>query len=377
MTAASEWITTTRTGDILEMQLTGDWTIDNVARMNAIVAQLGSAHVGPAVIDFSPIGRMDTTGAWMVEKIRQRLTTADHPVDLRGIQPNHQLLVDRLHGLTDEPAAEPARYSALSLIAERTGRATIDALREATDLLNFLGLATVTAARTAVSPRRFRMTSFVFHLEQVGLNALPIVGLLSFLIGVVLAYQGADQLRRFGAAIFSVNLLGISILREMGILLTAIIVAGRSGSAFAAQIGTMQVNEEIDAMRTIGLDPIEVLVLPRMLALLVAMPLLAVYADLMGLAGGAVMAIVSLDITFTQFTERLKDVVPIWAFWVGIIKAPVFGVMIALVGCREGLKVRGSADSVGRQTTRAVVVSIFLVIIIDAVFSIFFSAVGV
>lgn len=377
MTAASEWITTTRTGDVLEMQLSGDWTIDNVARIDAIVAELRPAHTGPAVIDFSPIGRMDTTGAWMVEKIRRGLTTPDHPVEFRGIQPNHQLLVERLHGLTGEPAAEPERYSAASVIAERTGRATVDALNEATDLLNFLGLATATAARTVISPRRFRMTSFVFHLEQVGLNALPIVGLLSFLIGVVLAYQGADQLRRFGAEIFTVNLLGISILREMGILLTAIIVAGRSGSAFAAQIGTMQVNEEIDAMRTIGLDPIEVLVLPRMLALLVAMPLLAVYADLMGLAGGALMAIVSLDITFTQFTERLKDVVPIWAFWVGIIKAPVFGVMIALVGCREGLKVRGSADSVGRQTTRAVVVSIFLVIIIDAVFSIFFSAVGV
>jgi len=377
MTAASEWITTTRTGDVLEMQLSGDWTIDNVARIDAIVAELRPAHTGPAVIDFSPIGRMDTTGAWMVEKIRRGLTTPDHPVEIRGIQPNHQLLVERLHGLTGEPAAEPERYSAASVIAERTGRATVDALNEATDLLNFLGLATATAARTVISPRRFRMTSFVFHLEQVGLNALPIVGLLSFLIGVVLAYQGADQLRRFGAEIFTVNLLGISILREMGILLTAIIVAGRSGSAFAAQIGTMQVNEEIDAMRTIGLDPIEVLVLPRMLALLVAMPLLAVYADLMGLAGGALMAIVSLDITFTQFTERLKDVVPIWAFWVGIIKAPVFGVMIALVGCREGLKVRGSADSVGRQTTRAVVVSIFLVIIIDAVFSIFFSAVGV
>jgi phospholipid/cholesterol/gamma-HCH transport system permease protein len=377
MTAASEWITTTRTGDVLEMQLTGDWTIDNVARIDAIIAALGSTHAGPAIIDFSPIGRMDTTGAWMVEKIRRRLTATGHPVDIRGIQPNHRLLVDRLHGLTGEPAPEPTRYSAASLIAERTGRATIDALREAADLLSFLGLATVTAARTAVSPRRFRMTSFVYHLEQVGLNALPIVGLLSFLIGVVLAYQGADQLSQFGAEIFTVNLLGISILREIGILLTAIIVAGRSGSAFAAQIGTMQVNEEIDAMRTIGLDPMEVLVLPRMLALLVAMPLLAVYADLIGLAGGALMAIVSLDITFTQFTERLKDVVPIWAFWVGIIKAPVFGVMIALVGCREGLKVRGSADSVGRQTTRAVVVSIFLVIIIDAVFSIFFSSVGV
>lgn len=377
MTAASEWITTNRTDDVLEMQLRGDWTIDNVSRINAIVVELGGAHTGQAVIDFSPIGQMDTTGAWMVEKIRRELTTPDHPVEIRGIQPKHRLLVERLHGLTGEPAAEPERYSAASVIAERTGRATVDALHEATDLLNFLGLATATAARTVISPRRFRMTSFVFHLEQVGLNALPIVGLLSFLIGVVLAYQGADQLRRFGAEIFTVNLLGISILREMGILLTAIIVAGRSGSAFAAQIGTMQVNEEIDAMRTIGLDPIEVLVLPRMLALLVAMPLLAVYADLMGLAGGALMAIVSLDITFTQFTERLKDVVPIWAFWVGIIKAPVFGVMIALVGCREGLKVRGSADSVGRQTTRAVVVSIFLVIIIDAVFSIFFSAVGV
>jgi len=188
MTAASEWITTTRTGDVLEMQLSGDWTIDNVARIDAIVAELRPAHTGPAVIDFSPIGRMDTTGAWMVEKIRRGLTTPDHPVEIRGIQPNHQLLVERLHGLTGEPAAEPERYSAASVIAERTGRATVDALNEATDLLNFLGLATATAARTVISPRRFRMTSFVFHLEQVGLNALPIVGLLSFLIGVVLAY---------------------------------------------------------------------------------------------------------------------------------------------------------------------------------------------
>lgn len=377
MTAASEWMTTTQTGNGLEIRLTGDWTIDNADLIDASIAALTSAPTGSTVIDAAPIGRMDTAGAWMVEKIRRRLTTPDLAAEIRGIQPNHQLLVDRLRALNGEPAPEPVRYSALSVVAEQTGRATVDAFREGCDLLNFLGLATVTAARTTISPRRFRMTAFVHHLEQVGLNALPIVGLLSFLIGVVLAYQGADQLRQFGAEIFTVNLLGISILREMGILLTAIIVAGRSGSAFAAQIGTMQVNEEIDAMRTIGLDPMEVLVLPRTLALLVAMPLLAVYADLMGLAGGALMAIVSLDITFTQFTERLKDVVPIWAFWVGIIKAPVFGIVIALVGCREGLKVRGSADSVGRQTTRAVVISIFLVIIIDAVFSIFFSAVGV
>tara|TARA_R110000868_G_scaffold4155_18_gene25409 strand:+ start:2515 stop:3648 length:1134 start_codon:yes stop_codon:yes gene_type:complete len=377
MTAASDWMTTKRTGDGLEILLSGDWTIDHANVLDAGTAALHIDTAAACTIDAAGIGRMDTVGAWLIDRLHRRISALGVDTGFRDVRPAHDVLLRRLDAVADDPAPEPARYSALSVIAERTGRATIDALAEAKDLLNFLGLATVTAARTLVQPRRFRATAFVYHLEQVGLNALPIVGLLSFLIGVVLAYQGADQLRRFGAEIFTVNLLGISILREMAILLTAIIVAGRSGSAFAAQIGTMQVNEEVDAMRTIGLDPMEVLVLPRTFALLVAMPLLAVYADLMGLAGGALMSVATLDITFTQFTERLKDVVPIWAFWVGLIKAPVFGFVIALVGCREGLKVRGSADSVGRQTTRAVVIGIFLVIIIDAVFSIFFSTVGV
>jgi phospholipid/cholesterol/gamma-HCH transport system permease protein len=193
----------------------------------------------------------------------------------------------------------------------------------------------------------------------------------------VVAYQGADQLRRFGAEIFTVNLIGVSILREMGVLLTAIIIAGRSGSAFTAEIGTMQVNEEVDAMRTIGLDPIEVLVLPRVVALVIALPLLTVFADLMGLMGGALMSFMVLDISFDQFAERFKTVIPMWSFWVGMIKAPVFGLAIGLVGCREGLGVSGSAESVGKQTTRSVVVAIFLVIVIDAAFSILFAYVGV
>lgn len=377
MTAASAWMMTSQTGDGLEIKLSGDWTIDSAGRIDGGIAALDPGACRTCIIDAGQIGRMDTAGAWLVEKLYRRYTASGTDTAFRNLQPTHDILLKRLQALAGEPAPEPERFSALSIVAERTGRATVDALHEARDLLNFLGLATVTAVRTVVRPRRLRGTAFIYHLEQVGLNALPIVGLLSFLIGVVLAYQGADQLRRFGAEIFTVNLLGISVLREMGILLTAIIVAGRSGSAFAAQIGTMQVNEEIDAMRTIGLDPMEVLVLPRTFALLVAMPLLAVYADLMGLAGGALMSVIALDITFIQFTERLRDVVPLWAFWVGLIKAPVFGVVIALVGCREGLKVRGSADSVGRQTTRAVVIGIFLVIIIDAVFSIFFSTVGV
>jgi phospholipid/cholesterol/gamma-HCH transport system permease protein len=377
MTAASNWMTTNRTGDGLEFLLSGDWTIGTANRIDLSIASLPEIEAGTCIIDAGGIGRMDTAGAWLVEKLHRHLSASGVAVEFRRIDTTHGVLLKRLQAIAGDSAPEPVRYGALSVIAERTGRATIDALAEARDLLNFLGLATVTAGRTLLQPRRFRGTAFIYHLEQVGLNALPIVGLLSFLIGVVLAYQGADQLRKFGAEIFTVNLLGISVLREMGILLTAIIVAGRSGSAFAAQIGTMQVSEEIDAMRTIGLDPVEVLVLPRTFALLIAMPLLAVYADLMGLAGGALMSVISLDITLTQFTERLRDVVPIWAFWVGLIKAPVFGIVIALVGCREGLKVRGSADSVGRQTTRAVVIGIFLVIIIDAVFSIFFSAVGV
>ncbi|MEX2454641.1 MAG: ABC transporter permease, partial [Rhodospirillaceae bacterium] len=293
------------------------------------------------------------------------------------VLPDHRILLDRLDAIGTEHPPEPARYGALSSLAEATGRATAGAVTEAVDLLHFLGLATTTAARSLVRPARIRGIALASHIETAGLRAMPIVGLLAFLIGVVIAYQGADQLRQFGAEIFTVNLLAVSMLREMGILMTAIIIAGRSGSAFTAQIGTMQVNEEVDAMRTIGLDPIEVLVLPRAFALLIVLPLLTVYANLMGLAGGALMSLWVLDISLVQFIERLRSAVPIWAFWVGVIKAPVFGFVIALVGCHEGLKVRGSAESVGRQTTRSVVVSIFLVMVLDAIFSIFFSAAGV
>jgi phospholipid/cholesterol/gamma-HCH transport system permease protein len=214
-------------------------------------------------------------------------------------------------------------------------------------------------------------------MEEVGFNALPIVGLISLLIGVVLAYQGATQLEKFGAQVFVVNLVGVSVLREIGILLTAIVVAGRSGSAFAASIGSMVIREEVDAMRTLGLSPVEVLVLPRILALVLMLPVLAFFADLMGLLGGMLMCWLALDITPIVFLDRLRAAVGVEHFWVGISKAPVFGFVIGLVGCLDGLRVSGSAESVGRQTTRAVVTSIFLVIVADAFFSVFFSYLGV
>jgi phospholipid/cholesterol/gamma-HCH transport system permease protein len=218
--------------------------------------------------------------------------------------------------------------------------------------------------------------STVHHIERIGIDAVPILGLLAFLIGVVLAFQGADQLRAYGAEVFTINLLGVSILREIGVLITAIMVAGRTGSAFAAEIGTMKVNQEVDAMRTIGLDPMETLVMPRLLALAITLPLLVFFANTMALAGGAVMVMLGLDLSFAQFVEQLSNAVQLNTLAVGLIKAPVFAVLIGIVSCYEGLKVSGSAESVGVHTTQSVVKSIFLVIVFDAAFSIFFSRIG-
>lgn len=366
-----------RAGDRLTVATRGSWTIGSAAALDATIRRHEAGAVRTAQIDLSGLAAIDTVGVLLLLALRDRLAGQGCSVELVGARSDHAAFIARIAASVGAPPAPPARYNPLTELVARTGRATVEVARESIDLLYFLGLVTATILRSLVRPARIRFTAFVSHLERVGLDAMPIVGLLSFLIGVVVAYQGAEQLRRFGAEIFTVNLLGVSIMREMGVLLTAIVVAGRSGSAFAAQIGTMQVNQEVDAMRTLGLDPVEILVLPRILALVLAMPLLAVYADVMGLLGGAVMSTLALDISLVQYIERLREAVTTGSFWVGIIKAPVFGFLIAMIGCREGLKVTGSAESVGTQTTRAVVISIFLVIFADAMFSILFSVVGI
>jgi len=360
----------------LHLGATGDWTVEAATKLRTRIQSLALAGKGDVVLDLSRLHRLDSTGAWLVLDIRRRAEAANAALRTEGTLAPHAALLDRIEALGECVPAEDPEFHPLIALIERTGRAAYSAWAEAADLLYFLGVTTVAGLRSLARPARIRFVSVLSHIEHTGLDALPIVGLLSFLIGVVVAYQGSDQLARFGAEIFAVNLLGVSILREMGILLAAIVVAGRSGSAFAAQIGTMQVNQEVDAMNTLGLDPVEILVLPRILALIVAMPLLAVYSDVMGLIGGLLMAILTLDISLVQFVERLHDAVGPSTFWVGIAKAPVFGLLIGLVGCREGLKVTGSAESVGLHTTRAVVISIFLVIVSDAVFSITFSVLG-
>lgn len=357
----------------------GRWTLPAAGAASDALDQAPKPERGAGVrLDLSRVEALDTIGAYLLNRLADRLQAEGHSVEVVGLRPEHAALFGAVRDAGKAPhhPVERDHHPILDMVF-RTGQTTVNAGRELLNLIGFLGLVTVTFARLIRHPSRLRLTSVLFHIEQTGLNALPILGLLSFLIGVVLAFQGADQLKRFGAELYVVNLLGISVLREIGILMTAIIVAGRSGSAFTAQIGTMKVNQEIDAIGTMGLDPIELLVVPRALALMISLPLLAFYADVMGLFGGAVMAYATLDITFGQFIRQLHSAVGINTVIAGLIKAPVFALVIAMVGCYEGLRVTGSAESVGRLTTRAVVESIFLVIILDAVFSVLFSFLGV
>ncbi len=352
----------------------GDWTIGALAALNAKIAAIRPAGTRRVRFDLSGLEAIDSAGGWLISRTQGALKAAGMDVAIEGAGPAQTALLEKVLAAGVPPPTMPVRHQHLLDLLASIGAALFAFFRQARDLMAFFGAVTIGFFRMIVQPRRVRFTAFIAHVQQTGLSATPIVGLISFLIGIVLAYQGADQLRRFGAQIFTVNLVGVSVLREMGILLTSIIVAGRTGSAFTAQIGTMQVNEEIDAMRTLGLDPLDVLVLPRVLALMVALPLLAFYSDIMALLGGGLAAVTLLGMTPSQFLTQLNHAVTLTHFLVGISKAPVFAALIAMVGCFEGMRVSGSAESVGRITTQSVVESLFLVIVFDAAFSIMFSA---
>lgn len=370
--AGEAWVRAARNGDALTLTAGGHWRLASSTALDTELNRLDFNHVRRARLELSGLETLDTAGAWLLYRTQRRLEQLGATVEIVGAAPPNAALLQRMAPRERRSLLRPQR-SALRSLVERVGASVIREGLEGRDLLNFFGLICVTAVRVVLQPGRVRFTSVAAHIEQVGFNAMPIVGLLSFLIGVVLAFQGADQLRAFGAEIYTINLLGISVLREIGVLLTAILIAGRSGSAFTAEIGTMKVNEEIDAMQTLGLDITEVLVLPRLLAVVIALPLLVFFADMAALAGGALMSTAALGLSFAQFVSQLRAALHFSTYWTGLVKAPVFALLIGLVGCYEGLKVEGGAESVGRQTTKAVVVSIFLVIVADAIFSIMFS----
>jgi phospholipid/cholesterol/gamma-HCH transport system permease protein len=259
---------------------------------------------------------------------------------------------------------------------DEVGEATALAAGTMLGLLGFFGELLVSAWNVATHPRRFRFNAVVQRFEVVGVHALGIVGLMSFLVGIVIAQQGAVQLRQFGAEVFTINLIGRMSIKELGVLMTAIMVAGRSGSAFAAQLGSMKLSEEIDAMQTMGVSPMEALVLPRVLATVLMMPLLAFYASLVAIVGGGIFVWIDLGIPPVTYVQRIREVVPETDLWGALIKAPVFGLIIAMAGCFQGMQVEGSAESVGLRTTAAVVQAIFLVIVLDAFFAVFFSSIG-
>lgn len=377
---ARTWYRTERRGGLLKLVFGGDWIVEEAAEIDGPLRALDLGGSREAELDGSAITRLDSTGAWLI--LRTARAFEERGAKVRGltVPPQFVPLIEALMKKAVAPRQSFRTRRTFVDLLERIGRGAYEFVQQGYRMTGFLGRTTVEAGEALIRPdRELPWAAFVNQIEETGFTALPILGLLSFLLGVVLAYQGADQLSRFGAEVFTVNLVGISMLREVGSLMAAIIVAGRSGSAFTAQIGTMKLNQEIDAMETIGINTVEVLVLPRVLGLVVALPLLTFYANIMGLIGGAVMCYFDLGITVPAFLRQLHDALAVnnWSFWLGIIKAPVFAFIIALVGCFEGLRVEGNAGSVGKQTTRSVVESIFLVIVFDAGFSVLFSLMGI
>jgi len=350
------------------LRFTGEWTLSQLGTVPSRLEQLADS---PDTVDMSGVERIDTVGAWLVHRLQR-----DHDVQIEGASEKAEDLIEKV-GHVDQPfQIKPDELPSFQRVLGRIGKATVTAGGTMVGLLGFFGETLIAVWRVILNPKRFRGNAVIRQFEVVGVDALAIVGLMSFLIGIVIAQQGAIQLRQFGAEVYTINLVGRLTFRELGVLMTAIMVAGRSGSAFAAQIGSMRLAEEVDAMRTIGLSPMESLVLPRVTAAILMMPVLAFYAAMMALIGGGLFSWFSLNLPPVTFIARIREVVPMTDVYQGLIKAPVFGLIISMAGCFQGMQVEGNAEAVGLRTTSAVVQSIFLVIVLDAFFAVFFASIG-
>jgi len=322
-------------------------------------------------LDVAGLDSLDTTGALFLCGLR------DKGVELTGIRAEHQALLDLICGLDLKPLPKVDSIPRWRQLVIQLGKGAHDVRHDALDIITFVGRAASWTVSALIHPSCLRPASISRHIAETGIHALPIIGLMAIMIAIVIGYQGVAQLRPYGGEDFTINLVAVSVLREMGVLITAIMVAGRSGSAFTAEIGVMQTREEVDALKMMGIEPMHVLVVPRVIALVITLPLLTFFADIMGLIGGAAIAQSLLDVSPVQYLTRLPQVVDGSDLFVGLFKAPIFAFFIAIIGCMHGLKVSGSAESVGRETTRAVVKAIFLVLVLDAFFSILFEKLGI
>lgn len=358
----------TEAGDSAVVTLRGRWRAEEVGEIAKDVGAFPPPRARQVCFDASAIESLDLTGALLLRRLESRLQGAGASIEWRRERPGPVTLADHLlAGATVHPPVQPREP-----MLERLGRTAVAHGTQLLSSLNFLGRVVTELGRAAVERRRRRPAYVARHVLETGVQAIPIVALIAFLISVIVAYIGAQELHKFGGDLFVVDLVTLSVLRELGVLLTAIIVAGRSGSAFAAEIGVMQLDDEIDALRAIGMNPIEVLVVPRLVGLVIALPLLTIVADAMGLAGGAMLSSFLVDIPPNQFASRMQQALSPTTFWAGLLKAPVFACVISMIGTYCGMQVRTSSHELGRLTTQAVVHSIFFVILIDAVFAVLY-----
>ncbi|WP_300381530.1 ABC transporter permease [Henriciella sp.] len=365
-----------KTGGQAKLSLNGDWTVHTLDHVEPELRQQDLEGADRLIVELSDVGRFDTAAAFALDRLARH--AGIDSIDVEGGSSGMRHLIEQAQALRPEEEGWARQKSSFGMVdlLERTGRATNHFTNEAVNLLAFFGETITSMAMVIVKPARMRWTALFSVMEDSGLDALPIVGFLSFFVGMVVAFIGATTLEAFGATIFTVELVGIAVLREFGVILTAIILAGRTNSAFTAQIGAMRMRQEVDAMQTLGLDPMDVLVVPRAFAMVVMTPVLTLIAMLFGIGGGAFVSWLALEINPTVFFNRLQDIVPLQHFWVGMSKAPVFGMMVALIGCRQGLMVGGSVQSLGRATTQSVVQALFAIIVIDALFAIFYMELG-
>ncbi len=354
----------------------GHWTLPNADKLEHEIDRVVAGANQPVTIDLSDVENIDTAGGWLLTRLERGIGAKDVEVKVEGGSENVMRLLDALQSIERElpPRKKPMNVGVELL--EGIGRGMYGIVSDAEAGLNIFGGVAVGLVRALMKPSRFRFTSIVFHIDRTGLRAVPIIALMSLLIGAIIAQQSAFQLRSFGAEVYVVDLVGVLVLRELGVLLTAIMIAGRSGSAFTAEIGSMKMREEIDALDVIGLDVNEVLVLPRILALIIALPLLTIIADFSALVGGGLVSWLYVGLPPSAFIMRLRDAVYVSTFWVGIIKAPFMALIIGIIAATEGFRVQGSAESLGARTTSSVVKSIFMVIVVDGLFAMYFSAVS-
>jgi phospholipid/cholesterol/gamma-HCH transport system permease protein len=376
--ATTPLLTATPSGDVLELRPGGSWTAANVTTLEALSGAI-TPEVDQATtvkVDMTGVRELDTLGAWLLEKLLRRAASAGHRTNVTGVADNYAGLIEEVRQVNRHtPSPAPPPNPVLAKVGE-IGRATIGASEDISVFLQMLGSLCVAILGVLRRPRSLRLTSLTYQLYRVGWQAIPIVVLITFLIGAIIAQQGIFHFRKFGADSYVVDMVGILVLRELGVLIVAIMVAGRSGSAYTAELGSMKMREEIDALSTMGLDPVEVLILPRVIALICALPILSFIGSMAALYGGGLVAWFYGGMGPAIFISRLHDAVSVSHFEVGIIKAPFMALVIGTVACSEGLRVKGSAESLGKQTTTSVVKSIFLVIVLDGLFAVFFASIG-